>query len=122
MRFRTALMHLATFTMLCWLAMPVQLCHAMYLPAFPLPLAQASADAGLVDLAMKAVKELGSIALAFLYCIWVTVKTIPSMAKDHAEERTLGGRAGGDAYRIRQDAGRHREALHRSQREAPMIV
>jgi hypothetical protein len=87
MRFRTALMHLATFTMLCWLAMPVQLCHAMYLPAFPLPLAQASADAGLVDLAMKAVKELGSIALAFLYCIWVTVKTIPSMTKDHAEER-----------------------------------
>ena len=70
-------MHLATFTLLCWLALPVKLCHAMHLPAFPLPVAQTPADAGLFDLAMKAVKELGSIALAFLYCIWVTVKTIP---------------------------------------------
>ena len=87
MRFRTALMHLATFAALCWLALPVKLCHAMHVPAFPLPVAQIPADAGLFDLSMKAVKELGSIALAFLYCIWVTVKTLPSMAKDHGEER-----------------------------------
>ena len=87
MKVRTALMHLAAFTLLCWLALPVRLCHAMCLPAFPLPLAQVPADAGLFDLAMKAVKELGSIALAFLYCIWVTVKMIPNMAKDHGEER-----------------------------------
>jgi len=35
MRFRTALMHLATFAALCWLALPVKLCHAMHVPAFP---------------------------------------------------------------------------------------
>jgi hypothetical protein len=80
-------MHLAAFTMLCWLALPAKLCHAMNLPAFPLPLAQVPADSGMLDIAMKAVKELGSIALAFLYCIWVTVKIIPNMAKEHNDER-----------------------------------
>ena len=87
MSFRTALMHLVTFGMLCWLSLPAKLCYAMHLPAFPLPVAQTPADAGMFDLAMKAVKELGSIALAFLYCIWVTVKMIPNMAKSHADER-----------------------------------
>jgi len=87
MTLRTAATHLMVFMLLCWLALPVKLCYAMHMPAFPLPIAQTPADVGVFDLAMKAVKELGSIALAFLYCIWVTVKTIPLMAKNHADER-----------------------------------
>jgi hypothetical protein len=35
--------------------------------------------------------------------------------------QTVGGRARGHAHRIRQDAGRHRETLYRSQRQAAYV-
>jgi len=80
-------MHLVVFTTLCWLALPVKLCYAMHVPAFPLPVAQTPAEVGTFDVPMKAIKELGSIALTFLYAVWITVRTIPNMVKSHGEER-----------------------------------